>query len=100
MEDLTGKATFTAEEISAMDAALADAGIQMPQFGKIGGMLAAEVGEDAAAHHAAILAINRGIESEVDVQQLLQLLMALHAKIEEIDTNLDTANRCVTVVKV
>jgi len=93
MEDLTGKASFTEEEISAMDAALADAGIQMPQFGKIGGMLAAEIGEDAAAHHAAILAINKGVEMQVETQQLLQLLMALHAKIEDLDTDMDAADR-------
>lgn len=37
MEDLHGKAQFTEEEISAMNAALAASGVQMPAFSKIGG---------------------------------------------------------------
>ncbi len=49
MKDLKGIATFTEEEISAMDAELAKAGVQMPKFGKIGGILAKEIGADAAA---------------------------------------------------
>jgi hypothetical protein len=37
MLDLTGKATFTAEQISAMRSALDDYGLPMPQFRRIGG---------------------------------------------------------------
>ena len=37
MLDLTGKATFTAEQISAMRSALDDFGLPMPQFRRIGG---------------------------------------------------------------
>lgn len=71
MGDLKGVAQFTEEEISAMDSALTAAGVQMPHFGKIGGVLAAEIGEDAAAVHAAVLAINQGIEREADAEELL-----------------------------
>lgn len=88
MEDLTGKAQFTEEEISAMDGALKEAGVQMPQFGKIGGMLAAEIGEDAAAMHAAILAINQCLENEEPADNLLKLLLALHAGLEDVTPDL------------
>eukprot|EP00041_Stephanoeca_diplocostata_P037701 m.1438242 g.1438242 ORF g.1438242 m.1438242 type:complete len:2086 (+) comp25089_c0_seq3:340-6597(+) len=88
MEDLTGKAQFTEEEISAMDGALKEAGVQMPQFGKIGGMLAAEIGEDAAAMHAAILAINQCLEQEEPAEDLLKLLLALHAGLEDVTPDL------------
>eukprot|EP00040_Diaphanoeca_grandis_P039719 m.259908 g.259908 ORF g.259908 m.259908 type:complete len:2047 (+) comp38877_c0_seq1:133-6273(+) len=79
MEDLHGVAQFTEEEISQMDAALTDAGVQMPQFGKIGGVLATEIGADDAQVHAAILAINQAIENEVDANELHTLLLALAA---------------------
>ena len=49
IQDLKGIAQFTEEEISAMDSELAKAGVQMPKFGKIGGILAKEIGADAAA---------------------------------------------------
>lgn len=65
MEDLKGIAQFTGqllrpsallanvlfkeEEISAMDAALQTAGVQMPKFGKIGGLLSKELGADEAS---------------------------------------------------
>ncbi|ESP02486.1 hypothetical protein LOTGIDRAFT_176414, partial [Lottia gigantea] len=39
-------------------------GIQMPAFGKIGGILANEMTVDDAALHAAIIAINEAIENE------------------------------------
>ena len=37
MLDLLGKATFTAEQISAMRSALDQYGLPMPQFRRIGG---------------------------------------------------------------
>jgi len=84
MEDLTGKAKFTEEEISAMDAALSEAGIQMPQFGKIGGVLAAEIGEDAAAVHAAVLAINQALKQEAPADEVLKLLQSLPLGFEHV----------------
>jgi hypothetical protein len=49
MEDLHGVAEFTEEELSAMEQELQKAGVQMPSFGKIGGVLAKELGEDEAS---------------------------------------------------
>lgn len=49
MEDLHGVAEFTEEQLSAMEQELQKAGVQMPAFGKIGGMLAKEMGGDEAA---------------------------------------------------
>lgn len=87
MEDLNGVAVFTEEEISAMDAELGKAGIQMPKFGKIGGILMKEIGTDAASLHAAILAINACIEKEEPAQVLLGLLNSLNAGIANVQTD-------------
>ena len=62
MLDLSGKAIFTAEQISAMRSALDDYGLPMPQFKRIGGILADELPVDQAAFHAAIMAINNAID--------------------------------------
>ena len=84
MEDLNGVAKFTEEEISAMDSALSVAGIQMPQFGKIGGILAGEIGEDAAAVHAAVLAINDCLKREAPTDELFELLSSLAAGLQNL----------------
>ena len=62
MLDLLGKATFTADQISAMKSALDAYGIPMPQFRRIGGILAEELPVDEAAFHAAIMAINNALD--------------------------------------
>jgi Ras GTPase-activating-like protein IQGAP2/3 len=49
IEDLHGVVQFTEEELTAMEAELQKLGVQMPKFGKIGGILAAEMGVDEAA---------------------------------------------------
>ena len=64
MQDLSGKATFTEEQISAMKSALDSYGIPMPQFKRIGGILAEEMPVDEAAFHAAILAINKALDGQ------------------------------------
>jgi hypothetical protein len=64
IQDLLGKATFTEEEISEMAKALEKYGIQMPSFGKIGGILASEIQYDEAAMHAAVMMINQAIEKQ------------------------------------
>lgn len=56
---------FLEEEISAMKQALDKYGIQMPSFGKIGGILANELCDNDAALHAAIVAINDVIDKGV-----------------------------------
>ena len=57
--------SHTEEEISAMRAELDKYGIQMPAFGKIGGILANEMPVDEAALHAAVIAINEAIDKNV-----------------------------------
>lgn len=64
IQDLYGKINFTEEEISNMRLELEKYGIQMPSFGKIGGILANELSVDDAALHAAIIAINDAIEHQ------------------------------------
>jgi hypothetical protein len=73
IEDLLGTATFTEEEISAMKLALEKYGINLPSFGKIGGILANEMSVDEAAVHAAVMAINEVLEKE-DSDETLKAL--------------------------
>lgn len=61
IQDLYGKVEFTEEEINNMKLELDKYGIQMPSFGKIGGLLANELSVDQAAVHAAVLAINEAV---------------------------------------
>lgn len=62
IHDLCGKVKFTEEEINNMKRELDKYGIQMPAFGKIGGILANELSVDEAAVHAAVIAINEAVE--------------------------------------
>ena len=64
IQDLYGKVTFTDEEISAMETALDAYGLPMPQFRKIGGILANEMPVDEAALHAAIIAVNEALDRD------------------------------------
>lgn len=73
IQDLHGIAEFTEEEISAMQRELEKYGIQMPAFGKIGGLLASELSVDEAAIHAAVLAINEAIDKGVPADTLVAL---------------------------
>lgn len=40
-------------------------GCQLPQFGKIGGILASELPVDEAALHAVVIAVNEAVEKGV-----------------------------------
>lgn len=85
IEDLVGTAQFTEEEISAMKKELDKYGIQMPAFGKIGGILASEMPVDEVAMHAAVLVINEAIDKQIADETLQSLLnpAAMLSKIEE-----------------
>ncbi|KAM4748418.1 ras GTPase-activating-like protein IQGAP1 [Rhinophrynus dorsalis] len=65
IQDLYGKVEFTEEQINFMKSELEKYGIQMPAFGKIGGILASELSVDEAALHAAVIAINEAIDRGV-----------------------------------
>lgn len=77
----------TEEEITAMQAELDKYGIQMPAFGKIGGILANELSVDEAAVHAAVLAINAAIDQD-DTAELMKKLQLPEAGLMQLeDTN-------------
>ncbi len=86
MMDLYGKVTFTAEQISAMRQALDAYGLPMPQFRKIGGILADEVPVDEAAFHAAIMAINTALDG-TDQSRTLKAMQNPNACLSDIDVD-------------
>ncbi|XP_041464345.1 ras GTPase-activating-like protein IQGAP1 isoform X3 [Lytechinus variegatus] len=94
IQDLYGKVDFTEEEISAMQSELDKYGIQMPQFHKIGGILANELSVDDAAVHAAVIAINEAIDKQVpsDTMTALRNPNALMQNID--DNNQDAYQDC------
>lgn len=92
MQDLSGKATFTEEQISAMKSALDSYGIPMPQFKRIGGILAEEMPVDEAAFHAAILAINKALDGQ-DWHVTLIAMQNPNACLNDIDSNQDPAKK-------
>lgn len=73
IQDLYGKVEFTAEEIDNMRSELEKYGIQMPAFGKIGGILASELSVDEAALHAAVIAINDAVDRGVPAETFTAL---------------------------
>ncbi|XP_076802630.1 ras GTPase-activating-like protein IQGAP1 isoform X2 [Clavelina lepadiformis] len=73
MKDLYGIAEFTEEELSNMRKELDKYGIQMPQFSKIGGILANELSVDEAALHAAVIAINEALDAGDTAATMLAL---------------------------
>ncbi|XP_063001981.1 ras GTPase-activating-like protein IQGAP3 [Elgaria multicarinata webbii] len=73
IQDLYGKVNFTDEEINHMKCELEKYGLQLPSFSKIGGILANELSVDEASVHAAILAINKAVETGIVAQTLVAL---------------------------
>uniref|UniRef100_UPI00358E2876 ras GTPase-activating-like protein IQGAP1 n=1 Tax=Myxine glutinosa TaxID=7769 RepID=UPI00358E2876 len=65
IQDLYGKVDFTAEEIDNVRMELEKYGIQMPAFGKIGGLLTGELSVDEAMLHAAVIAVNEAVDRGV-----------------------------------
>lgn len=74
---------FLEEEISAMRAELDKYGIQMPAFGKIGGILANEMPVDEAALHAAVIAINEAIDKNISQVRMWYFTSFLDASSQE-----------------
>lgn len=67
-----------------MKAALDKYGINMPAFGKIGGILANEMSDNDAALHAAIVAINDSIEKG-DPNETVKAMRNPDAKLQDIN---------------
>ena len=87
MPSLYGKAQFSDAAVQAMSRELQRYGFPMPQFGKIGGILAGELPIDEAEHHAAIIAINKATE-EGDCQLMIQAMDHPAAQLRDIDASL------------
>lgn len=87
MPSLYGKAQFSDAAVQAMSRELQRYGFPMPQFGKIGGILAGELPIDAAEHHAAIIAINKATE-EGDCHLMIQAMGHPAAQLRDIDASL------------
>ena len=87
MPSLYGKAQFSDAAVQAMSRELQRYGFPMPQFGKIGGILAGELPIDAAEHHAAIIAINKATE-EGDCNLMIQAMGHPAAQLRDIDPSL------------
>ncbi|KAK2582629.1 hypothetical protein KPH14_004911 [Odynerus spinipes] len=83
IQDLYGKINFTDEEIDAVSKELRKYGIQMPSFQKIGGLLTNSMAVDAAALHAAVIAINQVI-TEKDKTTILNVLQSEAAQLSNI----------------
>lgn len=69
-----------------MKAALDKYGINMPHFGKIGGILANEMSDNDAALHAAIVAINDCIEKG-DANETVKAMRNPDAKLQDISAS-------------
>ncbi len=99
MLDLTGKATFTEEQISAMKSALNSYGLKnMPQFRMIGGILADELDVDEAEFHAAIMAINDALDHH-DSGLTLKCLQNPNARLSDVDSDMIMGKKYHLVLK-
>lgn len=99
IQNLYGKVNFSEEVMQAMMKELSKYGCQLPQFGKIGGILANELPVDEAALHAAIIAINEAIEKGED-SELLGTLRNPTCHLEKVlDENADSYLQCLSDAK-
>lgn len=74
-----------------MRAELEKYGIQMPAFGKIGGILANEMPVDEAALHAAVIAINEALDKqEPQVCEGLELMPYFSALVSKLPMHIFT----------
>lgn len=64
IEDLVGKLSFSPSEIDQVRRALEERGVELPAFGKIGGILAREMSADDAALHVAVILINKALDDQ------------------------------------
>ncbi|XP_042230712.1 ras GTPase-activating-like protein IQGAP3 [Homarus americanus] len=94
IQNLYGKVIFSEEVMLAMMKELSKYGCQLPQFGKIGGILANELPVDEATLHAAIIAVNEAIEKG-DHCELLETLGNPSCHLQNIlEENIDSYLQC------
>ncbi|XP_045597721.1 ras GTPase-activating-like protein IQGAP1 [Procambarus clarkii] len=99
IQNLYGKVIFSEEVMQAMMKELSKYGCQLPQFGKIGGILANELPVDEATLHAAVIAVNEAIE-KADHYELLETLRNPSCHLQNIlEENIDSYLQYLSDVK-
>ncbi|KAK3863384.1 hypothetical protein Pcinc_030834 [Petrolisthes cinctipes] len=99
IQNLYGKVNFSEEVMRAMMAELNKYGCQLPQFGKIGGILASELPVDEAALHAAVIAVNEAID-KADNTELLETLCNTSCHLQDVlEDNADSYLQCLSDAK-
>nr|XP_053647814.1 ras GTPase-activating-like protein IQGAP1 [Cherax quadricarinatus] len=99
IQNLYGKVVFSDEVMQAMMKELSKYDCQLPQFGKIGGILANELPVDEATLHAAIIAVNEAIEKG-DHSELLETLINPSCHLQNIlEENIDSYLQCLSDAK-
>lgn len=97
IEDLVGKLSFSSSQIDEVRLALQERGVELPAFGKIGGILAREMSADDAALHVAVILINKALDDE-DPEAMVAALRDPRAELCAVrDTN---ASRYLQVLRV
>ncbi|XP_071537174.1 ras GTPase-activating-like protein IQGAP1 isoform X2 [Panulirus ornatus] len=99
IQNLYGKVNFPEEVMQAMMKELSKYGCQLPQFGKIGGILASELPVDEATLHAAVIAVNEAIEKN-DYHDLAETLQNPSCHMQSVfDENIDYYLQCLSDAK-
>ncbi|EDV26283.1 uncharacterized protein TRIADDRAFT_37304 [Trichoplax adhaerens] len=81
---LSGKVTFTDEEILEKSVELKSRGVKIPMFNRIGGILTKEIKVDDETFFKAIVAVNRAIDDE-DAPQTVVAMNHIAARLVDID---------------
>lgn len=84
IQNLHGIAQFTDEEIHAIDQELEKAGVQMPTFGSIDGVLAKELGSDIGTADGTLQEITAAVEAN-DEARLIAALHSLATGFQHVD---------------
>ena len=83
IQDLCGRLEFTRDEINCMEAELSRAGVEMPQFRQLGGILADQGGGNRKKISKAVEDIVRSVTSK-DMERLLASLIRPEAGLEDV----------------
>ena len=83
IQDLCGRLEFTRDEINCMEAELSRAGVEMPQFRQLGGILADQGGGNRKKISKAVEDIVRSVTSK-DMERLLASLTRPEAGLEDV----------------
>ena len=87
IQDLVGKVSWPENSIISIAGEFTEYGLEMPTFSKIGGVLAADLRVDEAAHHAAIIAVNESLDG-VKPGEVVDAFRRSAAALEDVDARL------------